>query len=497
MRWSIRGKAITIVVLSVFHAVATGATAASVSRSFTWSLRTMGYRDQEITQDKTSKTWEYKYRLPAGGEQGKPYWYRVKLHYRLEISKNSGPGTIYLWASTNGRGAASIEFNVRKEHGRIGVRGNDLGMISGSRRWTQKGLTREGAFENFLQNTGVRGGKNTLEFAYFVTGEARFKEWRVYDDSGIVRSRTGPAKITLTPFLEKKHISVGERFAVRYEIRNTSRMPLPPGGEVSVGTASNRTLRVIGASSKHVDRIPGLGRETGSFVLKAMKAGSAPVTIQASSWGGSPSIRIVVRVLTERPVNSSSAEDRASSSSTGALSQGADGKGQNGPAMLSADQRSRALSLAENDAGIRRVLGDVPARAIDAVPWSEDGTERTVFGANVTMKLDHPATLEGDWVFVEFSERRGYRLVKPVHYRVNRVTELEAYVDFTKNEVVAFGPLDGHAVRSSIRPVSASTRSGSSRMPVWEMILLGLGSAVALSVVAWFARRVVVSRRVG
>jgi hypothetical protein len=421
----------------------------------------------------------------------------VKLHYELVIAKDSGPGTIYLWASTNGRGAARIEFEVQRRNGGIRVKGNDLGMVTGSRQWTQRGLVREGTFENYLQYSGVKRGTNTLSFAYLVLGKARFERWRIFDDSGVVRVNSGPAKIELTPFITDRDIVTGERFSIRYEIRNTSRTPLPPGGRVSIVTPSNNALRVIGASSRHVEGIPGRAKAVGSFELKAKCAGSIPVTLESSSWGGSPSVRLAVKVRKRSTPGRAGARDgncAPVSVRPPAVSGGEDSSSTD--VKLTADQKSRAIALAQSNEQIREALGDRRTRVTYVAPWS---TAEGVFGADLTLKLDQQATLEADWTTLDLAPADGsnYRQETPVHYRADRVTELEVYVDLEKDEVVAFSPLDGDVVKSSIQRVGESHRSDAGGMPVWEMILLGLGSAFALSLIVWFSRRAVVSRRAG
>jgi hypothetical protein len=447
-----------------------------------------------ITQNSERNSREFEFRLPPNAKQGGGEWYLVRLHYELVIAKDSGPGTIYLWASTNGRGAASIEIEVQRRNGEIRVKGNDLGMVTGSRRWTQRGLVRESTFENYLQYSGVKGGKNTLSFAFIVLGKARFERWRIFEDSGVVRAHSGPAKIELTPFITDRDIVPGERFSIRYEIRNTSRMPLPPGGRVSIVTPSNNALRVIGTSSRHVEGIPGLAKAVGSFELKAKCAGSIPVTLESSSWGGSPSVRLAVKVRKRSTSGRAGAGDRnCAPASVRPPSVSGGGDSSSTDVKLTADQKSRAIALAQSNEQIREALGDRRTRVTQVAPWSSEGG---VFGADLTLKLDQQATLEADWTTLDFAPADGsnYRQETPVRYRADRVTELEVYVDLEKDEVVAFSPLDGDVVTSSIQRVGASHRSDSSGMPVWEMILLGLGSAAVLSLVAWFARRVVVSR---
>jgi hypothetical protein len=161
---------------------------------------------------------------------------------------------------------------------------------------------------------------------------------------------------------------------------------------------------------------------------------------------------------------------------------------------MSRAQKIRAAVLAQCDPRIRAVLHGEGTTVDEIGPWSREGTTESLIGADLTLKLDRPTTLEADWKFVKFAADGSYRQGTAFHYRAERVTELEVYVDVTKDEVVAFAPLDGDTVESTVYPIGASHRSDSSDMPVWEVILFTSGSVVALLLVAWFTRRVAMSR---
>lgn len=466
-----------------------------------WSLDRMGYGDQVLTPGIGREWRKTLFRLPQDAKQGEREWYLVKMHYEIAIARNSGPGTIYLWATTNGRAAASIEYKIVRRDGELVVNASDRGMITGSRQRTESKLVWEGEFKNFLQNSGVRSGKNTLSFSYLVLGKARFQQWRVFSDSGIIRSRNGPAQIELTPSISDRDIEVGDRFRIDYTIRNTSRTPVPPGGRISLLVSSKTAVNVAGQSSKAIDRILGLESLSGSFELRARRCGSIPVTLEASGWGGSPSVRLEVHIKSRSSSGNARARNgdclpaRARNNLT--LTPPRE-KPTNAVVKLAPTQRSRAITLAQSDERIRQALYDRPTRVKYVAPWSTKGTTKSVFGADVTLKLNRPTTLEADWGFIEPTVNGGYRQGVPIHYRAERVTELEVYVDFEKNEVVAFSPLDGDAVESTVYRVGVSHRSDSSGdRPVWEVVLLASGSAAAFLFVAWFTRRVVVSRRSG
>jgi len=160
---------------------------------------------------------------------------------------------------------------------------------------------------------------------------------------------------------------------------------------------------------------------------------------------------------------------------------------------MSRAQKIRAAVLAQCDPRIRAALHEEGTTVEEMGPWSREGTTESLIGAEVTLKLDRPTTLEADWASVEFADDGSYKQGTPLHFRAERVNELDVLVDLGKDEVVAFVPLDGSMVESSVHRIAAPRRSGSNGT-IWDVILLATGSVAALSLVALLTRRVVVSR---
>jgi hypothetical protein len=262
------------------------------------SLREMGYDDQLLKNadaDAASKR-VLEFAFPEGARQGSRDWYMLKLRYRIAISKRSGTGKIYLYAATNGRSAAMIVFSVKRRGDRIDVERSDVGVVTGNRQERSRKLIWDGTFTNYLQTAGVREGKSSLTFKYLELGRARIEYWKVFDDSGIVRTRSGPSHIEIVPSISDRRIDIGERFRVDYRVNNTNNTPVPAGGRVWLRVLSGDALVVIGSRSTSIGRMPGGGYVSGSFEIEAKKAGLIPIALEASSWAGSPRVRLAVRV---------------------------------------------------------------------------------------------------------------------------------------------------------------------------------------------------------
>lgn len=261
-----------------------------------FTLARLGHGDQVLipgTSRIASSTLTYS--LPEGARQGKPFWYRIRLHYRLTVAKDSGPGTITIWASTNDEAVAAVDFRTRRSAGKLEVVSSSVGLVQGSRRDLRSRLVWEGTFSNFIVHGGVRPGVNRLRFDLQEMGAARAESLTVYDDTAIVVDARGPASIELVPALEDRDIRVGEPFAVTYTIRNTGGVALPAGGELAIAVPP--AMRVAGPRSRRLGRVPGGEAATGKFRLVARRAGTHEIKLSASTWGGSPIASLAVRVV--------------------------------------------------------------------------------------------------------------------------------------------------------------------------------------------------------
>jgi hypothetical protein len=181
-----------------------------------FTLASMGHDDKTLTPGKSfgaSATTAYS--LPEGARQGRPLWYRLRLHYRAKVSEQSGPGTITIWASANDEAVAAIDLKVRRLGKRLDVVSSSVGLVEGGkRRPAGSRLDVEGTFSNFLVYGGVKPGLNELRFDVQQMGAARAEWVTIYEDTALVIDGSGPATIAFVPALEDRDIRVGEPFVL-------------------------------------------------------------------------------------------------------------------------------------------------------------------------------------------------------------------------------------------------------------------------------------------
>jgi hypothetical protein len=88
--------------------LATGAQSRRHSGAQSWSLAAAGYQSIVVRPGTTTRsTYAVTIGLPAGAVQGGNTWYRIHLHYRIELDPQLPPGHVYVEAATDGWPCAS------------------------------------------------------------------------------------------------------------------------------------------------------------------------------------------------------------------------------------------------------------------------------------------------------------------------------------------------------------------------------------------------------
>lgn len=153
------------------------------------------------------------------------------------------------------------------------------------------------------------------------------------------------------------------------------------------------------------------------------------------------------------------------------------------------------VAIALADSRVREALGGAVVHVEDALPWSDDGTRKTLIGGEVTLVLDRHSTLEADWPLMDWSSQAGYTFTT-VHYRAEGVDALTVDVDLRQEKVMAFDIRDGVVDESTVRQISNQASPADRKRKtvpggrMWEVLLLALvGLCAALVVIAIFAMR--------
>ena len=117
---------------------------------------------------------------------------------------------------------ALVEFKVKRTTGHPTIKWAGSGIVDGVTRGLSKNGVAELRYANYLQNSGIRPGRNTFDFQVGQEGSARVSELRIFsEDSGIEYTPLSPANVKLDARLASKtSVRVGQRFTVRFTLRN-------------------------------------------------------------------------------------------------------------------------------------------------------------------------------------------------------------------------------------------------------------------------------------
>jgi hypothetical protein len=156
--------------------------------------------------------------------------------------------------------------------------------------------------------------------------------------------------------------------------------------------------------------------------------------------------------------------------------------------ILTEEQSAQAVDLVMSDSRIAPLLEGLNAGATDIVPWSTEGTQATVFGADVTITWPEPVTLEANWPSVNWPEDSSSYTIENTHYRATGVTSLEAFVTFDSPAVVGFQPLDGTVDVGSIEQLTVATPPNTP-LPRSRAPISGKSASALASVPDWVHAR--------
>jgi len=231
----------------------------------------------------STATRPIRYRLPDAARQGRPGWYLVRLHVRLELRPGSGRGFAFVQAIANGQTCAQLEFDTaRPAHG---IAYSDVGLVTGARKRHFDGPRAEVVFMNYLTFAGVRGGLNELTFRLDQRGDVDVSQVSLASDSGIVYSRLAPARLVLSTSDSPIRAVPGQPIVVPVRMKNVG------------GRRASATVFVSGPAS---------GLKPAHAVVQFPKvAGGRTITKAARFTAGRPGtyvVSLVSRTTSNRPI---------------------------------------------------------------------------------------------------------------------------------------------------------------------------------------------------
>ncbi|MGZ4385695.1 MAG: hypothetical protein ACXVZO_02095 [Gaiellaceae bacterium] len=255
-----------------------------------WTMRKLGYPDEvrHHAQADLARKPIY-YALPAGASQGPKDWYIVRLHVRVTVDPDSGPGMIEVGASTDMVGCADLVFIVKRVNGQATISWATSGIVDGFTRGRSDSNVADVRYSNYVTMPGTKPGVNTLDFQVGPVSDAvKLEEVRfVASDSGIEFSPIGPADVELHAHLASKPpFRVGDKIRIAFTLRNSgertaTRITVSPVYEPKL-------LKLVSASRSRFAKLRSGQVVTGSFVFLAQRVGFPRVFLGGDSSSNAP-----------------------------------------------------------------------------------------------------------------------------------------------------------------------------------------------------------------
>ncbi|NUR57947.1 MAG: hypothetical protein HOV87_04490 [Catenulispora sp.] len=241
------------------------------------SLQDMGVPGFDVTREitKSSQIGSAEFSLPSDAAQGPKAWYVLHFHVAV-IDTPGSAGTADVSASTNGATAAHVVLNP-------GVAGGVDWSTGGIAEPDQRGHSADGAVEvhmaNYLQFSGVKAGRNTIEFQAEAFGSSKLGRVHVFPDTCLEKTDKSPDQVQLSTHVTAQHVTVGTNFSVQVKLHNQGSgailgarvlMQVDGGG---IAPASNSQVQV-----------PELTTDwSGQLDFKALAAGNHTLQITVST----------------------------------------------------------------------------------------------------------------------------------------------------------------------------------------------------------------------
>ena len=131
--------------------------------------------------------------------------------------------------------------------------------------------------------------------------------------------------------------------------------------------------------------------------------------------------------------------------------------------FLTSEEQAKVVALVREDPRIRATIDDAEVHVEDVLPWSADGTRKTLMGGGAMLVFDSPRDVEADWALMDFPDGPGEYTITKMHYRVQDADAIDAWVDLRKGRVVSFDVSGGTVDEATIREIAHARADRSAR----------------------------------
>lgn len=213
------------------------------------------------------------FNLPADAAQGPATWYVLRLSADLSMNPSQPNQTSAgIIGATNGRVSHQVELERRPE----GIRLFWNGLLGGPHHEATTKPKATIKFDNYLQTTGVKPGKNTLELRIDQRGGNLVRQVTVRPGSGIYQASHPPEQLGLEA-PQTVEATNGEELAVPYTLTRASNRAADTPTRINVTAQglqihgpSSHTLDCIGERTSRRFTLTG---DPGNYIVRVSAAG--------------------------------------------------------------------------------------------------------------------------------------------------------------------------------------------------------------------------------
>ena len=182
-------------------------------------LEELGFPSVSVpVSDETNRSEDIEIILPVDAQQGPDEWWILYTSFSIVLDPESGPGFAWVRAGTNGR--ISNQVSIESKGVGKGYFISRVELLSGPSKYFTLSPTHTHHMANYMQDRGVKAGKNDLRFSMQLSGDIRVKELIFHGDTQIIRIPLGPPKLEFEPIVEDGIFTKNEETLVDVDLHS-------------------------------------------------------------------------------------------------------------------------------------------------------------------------------------------------------------------------------------------------------------------------------------
>jgi hypothetical protein len=259
-----------------------------------WSTADLGYQRRfGLTPgDDGSDSVGLKLGFSRGAAQGPQDWYILHLRFAITLKARQAQGSVVVDGSINSYPAAMVQFDTAWHGHPARTRILHTSLLGGDHASTTSERRIEIRYANYLQRSSVQEGEAVLRFGVREFAGADVEHVEILS-AALERTPDQPAEIDLDVVAPADPVRVGEKFVVRYTVKNI-------GGRaarrVGVKVSAAKGLEITEPAHRTYGTILPKTPIRGRFEVTARRNGIHELSVGVSGGTGNPFVVVTVPV---------------------------------------------------------------------------------------------------------------------------------------------------------------------------------------------------------